>query len=76
MIVMEKLTAGIKERRAYMKNRGIRKLLKGKGGDATLNWILGVVIGVAAVAIIIGLVNAAIPTLWTSVMDKITAVLN
>lgn len=76
MIVMEKLTASIKERRTYMKNRGIRKLLKGKGGDATLNWILGVVIGVAAVAIIIGLVNAAIPTLWTSVMDKITAVLN
>lgn len=76
MIVMEKLTASIKERRAYMENRGIRQLLKGKSGDATLNWILGVVIGVAAVAIIIGLVNAAIPTLWTSVMDKITAVLN
>lgn len=76
MTVMNQLTASVKERRAYMKNRSIRHLLIEKGGDATLNWILGVVIGVAAVAIIIGLVNAAIPTLWTSVMDKITAVLN
>jgi Flp pilus assembly pilin Flp len=54
----------------------IRKLCKGKSGDATLNWILGVVISVAIVAALITLVSSAIPTLWTDVMDKITAVLS
>jgi Flp pilus assembly pilin Flp len=58
-----------------MKN-AIHKLGKGKSGDATLNWILGVVISVAIVAALITLVSSAIPTLWTDVMDKITAVLS
>jgi hypothetical protein len=68
----------------YTKNAGANKLsFKGqtkrfllcKKGDAGINWLLGVVLGVAIVAILIGIVSAAIPTLWSSVMSKITEVL-
>jgi Flp pilus assembly pilin Flp len=56
-------------------HRTITTFFKNKKGDASLNWILGVVISVAIVAGLVALVNAAIPNLWTTVMSKITTVL-
>ena len=53
----------------------IKTFIHSKNGDATLNWILGVVISIGLVAGLVALVNTAIPNIWTSVMAKITAVL-
>ena len=54
----------------------IKTFIHSKNGDATLNWILGVVISVGIVAGLIALVTPSLSTIWTSVMAKITAVLS
>ena len=59
----------------YSNNENVKRFLMCKKGDAGINWLLGVVLGVAIVALLIGVVSAAIPTLWSSVMSKITEVL-
>ncbi|HWR17995.1 MAG TPA: hypothetical protein VN608_00095 [Clostridia bacterium] len=71
---MKKYTKRMGANMLSIKGQTKRFLLCQKG-DAGINWLLGVVLGVAIVAILIGIVSAAIPTLWSSVMSKITEVL-
>lgn len=77
MYLMNTIINKINERKnIHMKVNAIRKLRTGKSGDATLNWILGVVISIAFVAAVIALVNDSLPTIWQTVVDKISAVLS
>lgn len=77
MYLMNTIVNKINERKnIHMKDNAIRKFRMEKSGDATLNWILGVVISIAFVAAVIALVNNSLPTIWQNVLDKITAVLS
>ncbi len=69
-----KYTKNTRANRLSIKRQAKRFFLC-KKGDAGINWLLGIVLGVAIVAILIGIVSASIPSLWASVMSKITEVL-
>lgn len=66
----------MKNERKNTHMEAIKTFIKSKKADAALNWILGVVISVAIIAILITVVNPSIATMWTSVMAKITDVLS